>query len=103
MLAKQEIKVKQSKLTSEKNEQLANVFSILGDKSRLQIIQLLMRDTKLCVTDLANIIGISISAISHQLRILEMGGLVSKKRTGQIICYNIKKNQPIIKILNKLI
>lgn len=103
MLVKQEIKIKQEKLTSEKNEQLANIFSILGDKNRLQIIQLLMRNTELCVTDLANILEISISAISHQLRILEMGGLVTKKRTGQIICYNVKKDHSIIKILNKLI
>ena len=69
---------------------LAKVFSVLGDKSRYRIIELLARNEKLCVSDLAAILDISLSCASQHLRILEMSGLVESERSGQTICYRYK-------------
>ncbi|MFA5135091.1 MAG: metalloregulator ArsR/SmtB family transcription factor [Patescibacteria group bacterium] len=67
-----------------KHSELCHVIS---DPTRVKILMLLNRHGKLCVTDLANIVGVSISAISHQLDLLEHAGVVSNKRMGRVVRY----------------
>lgn len=85
------------------NVQLPRVFSILGDTNRWHIFTLLTEYNDLCVTDLANILNVSIPAVSQQLRVMEMGGLVVKERDGQKICYQVSKQDPITRFVIKLV
>ena len=66
----------------------SELFSILGDVSRLRILQAL-NTTELCVCDLAFILNISSSAVSHQLRLLRSQGLVRYRKEGKIAYYSL--------------
>lgn len=78
------------------------MFQALGDTGRFKIFTVLARYHNICVTDIANILNISVSAASQQLRILERLGLVLKVRMGQMVCYEIKDKNPVVKQLLKL-
>lgn len=79
------------------------VFRALGDPGRFKIFKFLMEHHDVCVTDVANIFGITVSAASQQLRVLEHLGLVLKMRMGQMVCYEINKESVIAKQLIKLL
>ncbi len=68
--------------------QLSETFKLLGDQTRLKII-LALKSEELCVCDLANLMGVSRSAISHQLRPLKNLRLVKFRREGKIIYYSL--------------
>ena len=78
------------------------VFQALGDPGRFRIFRLLIDNRDICVTDIANIFGITLSAASQQLRVLERLGLVLKVRMGQMVCYEINYENQISKQLVKL-
>ncbi len=80
-------------------ENLALIFQALGDGGRLKIFKLLMAHHDLCVTDVANVFDMTVSAASQQLRVLERLGLVEKMRMGQMVCYELKKDNPTVKKL----
>ncbi|MBI2474632.1 MAG: winged helix-turn-helix transcriptional regulator [Candidatus Taylorbacteria bacterium] len=82
--------LKLKKSLARDNSSLFDIFSVLGDRTRYKIIELLSKNDKLCVSDLAAVLEISISCVSQHLRILEMSGLVESERTGQNICYRYK-------------
>lgn len=82
---------------------LSSVFAILGDSARYKIIELLSKNSKLCVTDLASILDMSLSCVSQHLRILEMSGLVDKEREGQRICYTYRPKDSKTKAIVDLI
>ena len=65
---------------------LAETFKVLGDTTRVRILDVLTR-TELCVGDIASILGLSESAVSHQLRLLRGMRLVRPRRSGQMIFY----------------
>lgn len=65
---------------------LAELFKIFGDSNRIRILYALS-GTELCVSDIAEILGLSASAVSHQLRILKASRLVKCRREGKIIFY----------------
>ncbi len=69
----------------------AELFSLLGDNSRLRILQAL-NTTELCVCDLAAILNTSSSAVSHQLRLMRTKGLVRYRKEGKIAYYSIADN-----------
>jgi ArsR family transcriptional regulator, lead/cadmium/zinc/bismuth-responsive transcriptional repressor len=95
LIAKEISKIK--KRVSKSDNLLPNIFAVLGDRNRFQIIKLLIRHGKICVSDLASILNVSVSAISQHLRILEMSGLVECERMGQMMCYKTKTDDPNIK------
>ena len=66
---------------------LKRKFTVLAGATRLGILYLLQREPELCVCDLADILGTTVSATSHQLRILRAGGLVRTRRDAQTIYY----------------
>ena len=94
------LKIKESLKTQ--NTSLVDVFSLLGDKNRFLIIKLLIEQGEMCVTDLANVLDISVSAVSQHLRILEMSRMVEGERMGQMMCYKPKIDDPRIKKIIKL-
>ena len=65
---------------------LAELFKIFGDSNRIRILYALS-GAELCVSDLASILSLSVSAVSHQLRILKASKLVKCRRDGKIIFY----------------
>lgn len=65
-----------------------NDFHYIGsDATRLKIMCLLKESPELCVSDIANILDISISAVSHQMGMMESYGLLEKTKSGQTVCY----------------
>jgi ArsR family transcriptional regulator, lead/cadmium/zinc/bismuth-responsive transcriptional repressor len=67
---------------------LAATFKVLGDPTRTKVISALLQE-ELCVCDLASLIGISQSAISHQLRVLRNMNLVKYRKEGRIAYYSL--------------
>jgi DNA-binding transcriptional ArsR family regulator len=73
------------------NEQLSALFKAMGDPNRLRILWALDRE-EMCVCDLALFVGVSESALSHQLRQLRQLQLVSNRREGPILYYRLNDN-----------
>ncbi len=69
-------------------EELSNLFKILGDPTRLRIV-LALSVNELCVCDLAAVTQMSISAISHQLRLLRNMNIVSNNKQGKMVYYKL--------------
>lgn len=67
---------------------LAELFKMLGDSTRISIISVLM-NSPLCVGDIAAALDMGQSAISHQLRLLRQSGLVRCKRQGKTVLYSL--------------
>src|SRR5262252_9658853 len=65
---------------------LAETFRVLGDVTRVRILDALSR-AELCVCDLAALLGLSESAVSHQLRVLRGMRLVRPRRDGRLVYY----------------
>lgn len=65
---------------------LSETFKVLGDPSRLKICLALAR-RELCVGDIAKLVGVSDSAVSHQLRLLKTMRLVKHRRDGKMTYY----------------
>lgn len=67
---------------------LSELFRIFGDSTRIKILYSLF-DHELCVGDIATILGLSQSSVSHQLRILKDSKLVKFRRDGKSIFYSL--------------
>ena len=67
---------------------LALIYKLLGDPTRLKLAMALMKG-EMCVCDLAALLGISESAVSHQIRRLKDTALVKGRRDGQILYYSL--------------
>jgi DNA-binding transcriptional ArsR family regulator len=65
---------------------LTEIFRVLGDPTRVRILDLLSR-SELCVGDLSTQLGVSESAVSHQLRLLRNTRIVRARRQGRMIIY----------------
>ena len=65
---------------------MSGLFSALGDPTRLRIVAVLAT-REVCVCDLAAALGVSQSAVSHQLRLLRQVGLVRPRRDGRLVYY----------------
>ena len=62
---------------------IADLFKGFADPTRVHILSLLMVNEELCVTDLAEAVGVSQSGVSHQLRILQQMHLIKFRRDGK--------------------
>lgn len=67
---------------------LAETFKILGDPTRIKIAFALSKE-ELCVCDIANLLGVSQSVVSHSLRVLRQMKLVKFRREGKIAYYSL--------------
>ncbi len=82
-------KVKASELPKEQVEALWRLFSAVADPTRIRILHALMIVEELCVCDLAAVTDLSVSAVSHQLRLLRDRYLVSARRQGRMVYYSL--------------
>lgn len=69
-------------------DDLAEFFKIFGDTTRIKMLYVLLC-SEMCVCDLAQILGMTQSAISHQLRLLKKMDLVKSRRDGKSVLYSL--------------
>lgn len=75
-------------------QEITSLFRILADPTRFRILTaLLATKGDLCVGEIADAVGASHSATSHQLAKLEMYNIVSPRREGQTVCYILNDNR----------
>ncbi len=67
---------------------LAELFKIFGDSTRIKILYVLF-ESEMCVCDIATLVGVSQSAISHQLRVLKQANLIKPRRDGKTVFYSL--------------
>jgi ArsR family transcriptional regulator, lead/cadmium/zinc/bismuth-responsive transcriptional repressor len=75
-----------SQISSQDIEGLTEIFRVLGDPTRVRILDALA-DSELCVGNIADRLGVSESAVSHQLRLLRSARIVRSRREGRMIFY----------------
>lgn len=78
---------------------LASLFKMFGDGTRIQILHAL-EQSEMCVCDLAVLLGVTKSAISHQLKALRLANLVKFRREAQIVYYSLADDH-VKEILDK--
>ena len=69
-------------------EKLAQFFSLFSDNSRLRLLSALAI-SEMCVTDIARVLGMNQTTVSHQLRLLKDNGAVKQNRQGKVIFYSL--------------
>jgi len=67
---------------------LADLFKVFGDSTRIKILWAL-DEAEICVCDIAFLLNMTQSAISHQLRILKQANLVKNRKEGKIVFYSL--------------
>jgi len=80
-----------------------SIFEVLSDKTRLCMFKKLINEDGLCTTELSRAFGTSLPIASYHLKLLEMKGLVGKKRSGQMICYHVRNDDPFVRKVVKLL
>jgi len=70
---------------------LADLFKMFGDSTRVKILYALLR-SEMCVCDIAVVLRMSNSAVSHQLRALRQSRLVRYRRDGKVVYYSLDDN-----------
>ena len=78
---------------------LAELFKIFGDSTRIKILYVLF-ESEMCVCDIAQVLNMTVSAISHQLRVLKAADLVRYRRDGKTVFYSLADNH-VKSILNQ--
>jgi len=82
-------------------EPLADLLAMAGNATRLKILYLLSISKELCVCDLADVMGMTVSAVSHQLRKLRDRKVIEQRRDGPTIYYRLAPG-PLTEILQFL-
>lgn len=67
---------------------LAELFRVFGDSTRIKILYTLF-ESELCVGDIAQVLGMTQSSVSHQLRVLKSSKLVKFRREGKAVFYSL--------------
>ena len=82
--------------------ELAKLMRTAGDESRLKILCVVFSEKKVCVSDIAKSLSLSVAIVSHHLQVMSKEGLVAPVREGKRICYHLP-NKPFVKDLKKFI
>ena len=78
---------------------LAETFKLLGDATRVRILDALSR-SELCVCDIARLVGLTESAVSHQLRLLRGMRVVRQRRDGRMVFYSLD-DQHVVRLFEQ--
>ncbi len=81
-------KVKKDIISEEEAQDLADIFKILGNSTRIKILDVLAK-SEMCVCDIVAVLGINQSAVSHQLRLLRTSRLVKNRQEGKVVYYSL--------------
>lgn len=91
--------VKRGMPTEREQLRLSELFRMFGDATRIKILSALLI-SELCVCDLAAVVGMSVSAVSHQLRLLKSAELVRSRREGKSAIYSLADDHVRVMISN---
>lgn len=83
----------------EKLYDLAELFKVFGDSTRIKILYALF-ESELCVCDIAQLLGITQTAVSHQLRVLKANKLVKARKDGKNVFYSLDDDH-VCRIINQ--
>ena len=92
-------KVKETTPDQEVLTNVAELFKVLGDRTRTRILHALF-ETEMCVCDLAYLLEMTQSSISHQLRVLKQAKLVKNRKAGKVVYYSLADHH-VIQIFNQ--
>ena len=92
-------RVRQNLPPDERLYDLAELFKIFGDSTRVKILYALL-ESELCVCDIAKLMEVTQSAVSHQLRVLKNSKLVKFRREGKTVYYSLADSH-VIHILDQ--
>ncbi|MFC4769889.1 ArsR/SmtB family transcription factor [Effusibacillus consociatus] len=81
-------KIRQVQMNEDQVTELASIFQALGDPTRVRIIHALIK-AEICVCDLAAVLEMTQSAVSHQLRYLKNLRIVKRRKVGRTVYYSI--------------
>ncbi len=84
---------------AESLEALAGLYKVFGDQTRIKLLCTLL-EGELCVCDLAELVGMSVSAVSHQLKILKQARLITHRRAGKTVFYSLADDHVKIMLSN---
>ena len=87
-------RVRQNLPPDERLYDLAELFKIFGDSTRVKILYALL-ESELCVCDIAKLMEVTQSAVSHQLRVLKNSKLVKFRREGKTVYYSLADDHVI--------
>ena len=76
-------------ITSEESSRIAGTFALLSDPARVRVLFALLEAGETCVCDLAEMVDMSPSALSHGLRLLRTAGVVTNRRDGRMVRYRL--------------
>ena len=80
--------------TTKKPSKMISKFAALGDANRFKIMNILAVNEDICVSEVAEKVGISTAGVSQHMKVLENAGLIRKHRRGQKICYQVDDSKP---------
>ncbi len=89
-------------LSAQDGEQVADTLRLLGDPVRARIVSALREAGELCVGDLALVLDVSDSSVSHALRLLRTAGVVRNRRDGRVIYYRLAPDAVAPRVLDAL-
>ena len=92
-------KVKEEMPEDEFLYDLAELFKVFGDSTRIKILYVLF-ESELCVYDIAQLLGLTQTAVSHQLRVLKNNKLVRFRKEGKIVFYSLADDH-VTRIINQ--
>lgn len=81
------------KLSKNDFQDMAQVFKVLADHTRLKVAYALCDEDELCVCDVANIIGSTMATASHHLRLLRNMGISQYRKEGKLVFYSLEDEQ----------
>lgn len=83
--------VEENLLPDDKLTDIADFFKVMGDFTRIKIMEAI-KDEELCVCDLGHLLGVTKSAISHQMRTLRKYNIVTSKKKGKMVYYRLNQD-----------
>ncbi|MFV0556682.1 MAG: ArsR/SmtB family transcription factor [Lactovum sp.] len=81
--------VKEQMYPEEEIVEMANFFKLLGDKTRMKILSVLDQH-EMCVCDIAILLDMTMSAVSHQLALLRKSNIIGRRKEGKTVYYSLK-------------
>jgi DNA-binding transcriptional ArsR family regulator len=103
-LTNRQVQKIQKTITTEE-DRLPIIFNAVSDPTSCRTFRLLMvtRGEDVKVTDIAHILGMTVPAISQQLKVLEQSGLVTREKIGQTVYYKVKNTDPVVNAIVHII
>ncbi len=95
MLNAQEIRNLQQRLKKQ-DDRLPIIFNVLGEPRRCKIFRSFLKRDRLCVSDIAKLLGISMSLASQHLKVLELTGLLRRERQGRTVYFSPNRSDELV-------